>query len=359
MRRLLILLGVALSAAACGGEGPPRPSSRSESTALSASATAPLPSGSRLLLDVPEPLSEGYAAGGSLYYSDTSPLGEHTGEIYRMTRVDPLSGRAVATRRFSGALDDTLLDGGSLWVTTSSGNRTSLWRLDPRSLALRSETAVPSTPYTEEIAGSLAAAGGHLWVGAGTLDRVSLATGRVDRVVNPRHRGPVQLAADKTGKTLLAILGYEHPTYIARLNPGTGTPLAETTIPLSVSQPTFGGILDGGAWIENTVSTHTTTWRINVNTLKATKTSARLNTTNRISVRVIDGMLWVTRPLAEENLNYCADPVTGRPLAKLPPLYGDSVLLTADATSIFYTDVPVNAHSVKLERAPISRACTA
>ena len=74
-------------------------------------------------------------------------------------------------------------------------------------------------------------------------------------------------------------------------------------------------------------------------------------------MRVIDGVLWVTRPLGQENLNYCADPVTGRPLAQLPPLQGDSVLLTADATSIFYTELPVNAHSVKLETAPISRAC--
>ena len=199
-----------------------------------------------MLLDVPEPLSGGYVAGGSLYYSDTSPLGEHTGEIYRMTRVDPRSGRVLATRRFSGALDDTLLAGGSLWVTTSAEQLTSLWRLDPRTLAVRSEARVPSSPYTEEIAGSLAAAGGHLWVGAGTLDEMSLASGRVDRVVDPSHRGPVQLAADSTGKVLLAILGYQRPTYVARLNPDTGAPLAQMTIPLSVSQPTFGGIVDGG-----------------------------------------------------------------------------------------------------------------
>ena len=358
MWRFLTLLGLALLVAACGG-GASHPGSTAGPAARAHSVTAVLPGGSRLLLDVPQPLSEGYAAGGSLYYSDTSPLGEHVGEIYQMTRVDPRSGRVVATRRFSGALDQTVLAAGSLWVTTSAGNETSLWRLDPRSLAIRAQERVPSSPYTERIAGSLAVAGGHLWVGAGMLDRVSLRTGRVDRVVTPSHRGPVQLTADRTGKTLLAILGYEHPTYVARLNPVTGAPLAQTTIGLSVSQPTFGGVADRGAWIENTVGTRTTTWRIDVDTLKPTRTSARSRIGGRASVRVIDGVLWVTQPHGQENLNYCADPVTGRPLVALPPLPGDSVLLTADATSVFYTDVPVNAHSVKLETAPISRDCTA
>lgn len=68
-------------------------------------------------------------------------------------------------------------------------------------------------------------------------------------------------------------------------------------------------------------------------------------------------MLWVTEPLGEDNLNYCADPVTGRPLVRLPLLPGNSVFLTADETKFFYTDVPVNAHAVRLETAPISRDC--
>jgi hypothetical protein len=33
------------------------------------------------------------------------------------------------------------------------------------------------------------------------------------------------------------------------------------------------------------------------------------------------------------------------------------VFLAADAANVYYTDVPVNGHSVKLERAPIGRAC--
>lgn len=137
-----------------------------------------------------------------------------------------------------------------------------------------------------------------------------------------------------------------------------GQPLSEITIARSVSQPTLGGIIDGGVWVENTIGTKTSAWRINVHTLEATKASARPATANRISVRVLGGLLWITQPLSRSNVNYCANPVTGRPLARLPLLSGDSVLLTADAKRIFYTDVPVNAHSVRLETAPISRDCT-
>jgi hypothetical protein len=241
---------------------------------------------------------------------------------------------------------------------TRLGSLTSLWRLNPRSLAVRSEATVPSSPQTEGITGSLAAAGGRLWVGAGRLDRVSLASGRVDRVVAAPYPGPVQLAADAGGRILLASLGYQHPTYIARLDPRTGATLSHLTVPRSVSQPTLGGVIDGGAWVENVVGSTTSAWRLDLRTLRATKTSAPPSASSRIQVRVIDGILWVTEPLGQSNLSYCASPDTARPRAQLPLLRGDSVFLTADAANVYYTDVPVNAHSVKLEQAPIPGACS-
>lgn len=130
------------------------------------------------------------------------------------------------------------------------------------------------------------------------------------------------------------------------------------TIPRSVSQPIFGGILAGGAWIENVAGARTTAWRLDVSTLKATKMSAWPASSSRLQVRVMDGVVWVTVPLGQDNLNYCADPVTGRPRARLPLLHGESVFLTADAANAYYTDVPVNAHSVKLERISIRHACS-
>lgn len=310
------------------------------------------------MLDAKEVPTAGYAAGGSLYLVQTIPAAEHTADVYELMRADPGSRRIVAARRFSSELDDTLLAGGTLWVTTSAGRQTSLWGLDPRSLVLRSHDRVPTSSSTEGIAGSLAAAGGHLWVGAGTVDRVSLTTGRVEMVVNPRYRGPVQLVADGSGRVLVAGLGYEHPSYIARLDPSTGAQLSQVTVSHSVSQPALGGVIDGGAWIENTIGGRTSVSRLDLATLKATPPSGWPTSSERVAARVIDGNLWVTEAHGQDNVNFCADPRTGAKRGQTIVLPGDSVFLTADRTSIYYTYVPVNAHAVTVERAPISRACT-
>jgi hypothetical protein len=360
MRPVLVLLGTLLLVAWCGSTVQARASTSSFASApgRAAGTAGGLPAGSRLLRLVSAIPSAGYAAGGSLYLTQTTPFGEHTGEIYGLSRVDPWTGRILAARSFASPLDALLLAGGSLWATTGASD-TTLWRLDPRSLAVRSRASVPTTRFAEGIVGSLAAAGGALWVGAGELDRVALTSGRVERVVTLPFRGPVQLAADTTGRILVASLGFEHPVHVARLNPRSGAVLSVRTIPQSVSQPTLGGVVDGGVWIENATGAKTIVARLGLDALEPARTSALARRASRVSVRVLDGVLWVTEPLGQSNLNYCADPVTGRPLVELPRLPGDSVLLAADASRIFYTDVPVNAHSVKLESAPISRRCRA
>jgi hypothetical protein len=325
-------------------------------TSAAVRAAGGLPTGSRLLRTVSSTPTAGYAAGGSLYITQTSPVGEHVGEDYELSRVDPRTGRIPAIRRFDDQLDDVLLAGGSLWATTT-GTSTTLWRMDPQSLSVRSHTSVPTSRHSEGIAGSLAAAAGKLWVGAGQLDEVSLTSGRVERAVTLPYRGPVQLAADPTGRILIASVGFQHPVHVVRLNPRTGVVLSQRTIPQSASQPILGGILDGGVWIQNTVGSKTTGTRLAVGPLKPSRTSPLAKPTSIALFRVLDGVLWVTESVGQSNLNYCADPVTGHPLVELPPLPGDSFLLAADASTIFYTDAPVNAHAIKLESAPISSRC--
>ena len=333
--------------------------SRVEGSAAEPESTsaAALPAGSRLLADVQDPLRSGYAAGGSLYLPYDRPYGEHTGEVYELAQLDASDGHDLAVRSFANAIDDMVLADGSLWLTTSSGDATTLWRLDPRGLAVRASRALPSSRLAKAITGSLALAGGHLWVGAGQLDRVSLTSGRVDRVVAAPDRGPVQLASDPAGSVLLASLGYEHPTYLARLDPGTGALRAQVTVPRSAAQPTFGGIIDGGAWIQNVVGTTTSTWRVNVTNLASSRPLKLPGAMGAIAARVIGDRLWVTEASRAGNLSYCANPLNASARVRLPALPGDSVLLTTDASDIFYTYVPLNAHVVELERAPIARGC--
>lgn len=352
MRRRAAVLALVVGVAGAGISRAEGPAAKLEAT----SATA-LPAGSRLLADVQVPLTSGYAAGGSLYVPYDHPYGEHTGEVYELARLDASDGRRLAVRSFADAIDDMVVADGSLWLTTSSGDATTLWRLDPRGLIVRASRPLPSSHYSESITGSLALAGGYLWVGAGQLDRVSLRSGRVDRVVALPDRGPVQIASDPAGRILLASFGYEHPTYLARLDPRTGSLRTRVTVPRSDSQPTFGGIIDGGAWIQNTVGATTSTWRVNVTTLASSRALEPRGAAGPIAARVIGDRLWVTEPLGASNLSYCADPFTGSARVRLPALPGDSVLLTTDASNIFYTYVPLNAHVVELDRAPIPPGC--
>jgi hypothetical protein len=146
---------------------------------------------------------------------------------------------------------------------------------------------------------------------------------------------------------------------VARLDPRTGRLQARTTVPYSSAQPTIAGIVEGGVWIQNSSGMHTGVGRLSLGTLKPTPVAKAAVPANRAFARVIDGVVWLTESLPQGSLNYCVDPVTGQPRERLPILPGDSVMLAADASSIYFTDVPLNAHSVRLERAPISRNCTA
>ena len=359
LRRPLALIGAALLVAGCGSGGSGSGSGSHAGGARLSSNAVRLPGGEELLRDVEKPLSSGYAADGSLYYTETSPIGEHVGEAYDLSRISATSGALLARRKFPNVFDQDLFAAGSLWVTTSNGGATTLWRVDPRTLAVRSSQRLPGSPSSQQIVGSIAVAGGNLWVGTGLLDRVSLRSGRLDAAVRPPVPGPVELASGDGGRTLVASLGYEHPTYIARLNPVSGRLEARTTIPYSVTLPTVAGVAGGGVWLQNSNGGVTRVERLDAVTLRPTRVAGLPAASRRTFVRVLDGVVWVTESLSSGSLNYCANPVTGAARERLPVLPGNSVMLAADASTLYYTDVPENAHVVRLERAPISRNCAA
>jgi hypothetical protein len=328
---------VAVSAvllAGCGSSSQQRPSRSAPPPAKPATG---LPAGSRVLLKGVSPLSWGDAAAGSLYLTrDVTPAADaHAEVIDELMRLDPRSGHVLAVRGLDSEFGRAILAAGSLWITTTSRQQgTLLWRLDPCSLTLRSRIPLPSDRQATGLTGSLAVADGQLWVGSRTLNRVSLASGSVDRVVKLPYPGPVQVAADPSGRVLLAVLGYVHPTYLARLNARTGAVEARVTVPWSVNQPSTTGVIDGGAWIYNSVGMARASWRIALGTLKATRTHALPIPDMQSFAGVINGILWVTEPLDVGTLTYCANPVTGQLRAQLPLLVGNSRFLTADRTSV-------------------------
>ncbi|HET6865315.1 MAG TPA: hypothetical protein VFH80_05300 [Solirubrobacteraceae bacterium] len=267
-----------------------------------------------------------YAAGGSLYaitsdQPEGSPL---VGEPPHLVRVDPGSGRVVARQSLAPpptsqgqpvpAPQRLLLAAGSLWATASDSQQTWLWRLDPRSLKVRSLSLVPGGG-AGVYSGSLAVAGGWLWVvNRNTLVHVSPTTGRVagSRTFSRSQVGLGNgVAADQSGRTLvLTVMGATRGTHVELLNPVTGVPIASSA-KFSGVTPQLGGVLDGGAWIDSLAFAGGPV-RLDLRTLKVT---------TRLGRAALPGLVFDGVVTANGSGGWrCVDPVTGRPLARIPTL---------------------------------------
>jgi hypothetical protein len=262
-----------------------------------------------------------YASGGFLYVWPFATAGP-----FRLVRIDPGSGAVVARFRAAPPAthsvqpiplpEDTLLAGGSLWISASDGQRAWLWRLDPRSLAVRSRSLLPGGGANGS--GSLAAAGGWLWVvNANTLVRMSLATGRVtgSRILSHAEAGlGNSIAADPGGRALVAVAsggsvrGRLAGSRVYRLDPLTGAPVAASPT-IRGYTPKLAGVLDGGAWINGLTFTDGPA-RVDLRTMKVTATVGRFPQV----AQVFNGIVEVDGNGASR----CVDPVSGRVLAMLP-----------------------------------------
>jgi hypothetical protein len=368
MRRCLIVLGLAaLGAAGCGATSPagvtspkpvaaktqPRPNPTAPLAVSLAHASAGR--GRVIIKSLQDP--QAYALDGSLYVAQnvTPRVDAGTEVISELMRVDPRSGHVLAVRQLGSAFDQALLAHHILWVTTTTTRHqtTSLWQLNPRSLTVRHRTILPGSGRAAGPLGTLAVAGGQLWVGTGSVQRVSLTTGLVYHVVHLGYPGAVAVASDRTGRILLASVGVIHPTYVVRLNPNSGMPHQRSASFWSSSQPSIGGIIDGGAWINDSSGMTSSYSRLSLATLKPTPVPGKQIGGNRSFAQLIDGILYITKPGRGELLTYCGDPATGQLRARLP-LPGDTTPLAAEAASIFYQP----PGSTELVRTPTDPRCT-
>lgn len=306
---------------------------------------------------------QAYSTGTSLYLkTHVSRPGVFAND--KLMRVDPLTGRILASRPLRRLFDQALLASGTLWVTTSTtANATTLWGLDPATLGVRSEAPLTGAGVAGAPAGSMAVAGGWLWVSSeNALERVSLQTGRVTRVVQV-PAGGVGVASDAGGRVLLVSVGQDVANLEQR-DPDTGA-LVETSRAFhGAFHPFIGGVVGHYAWLSQSGGNMGIVERIDLRRLAATGDPKGLGIwrptllwgTNRISARLIDGMLWVSQPAGGTLRNYCADPLTGRPRA--PVRFGaNAVLLAADARFIYYEPNGQTPYSAQIERAPIDPRC--
>jgi hypothetical protein len=285
-----------------------------------------------------------------------------------LMRVDPVSLRVLVSLRLASTFDGALLARRVLWVTSSLGARLWLWRLDPRSLRIIARMLLPGG-VDDVNEGTLALAGNWLWVAGGDrLDRVSLDSGETTEQIRLRTPSGAEVGADARGRVLLDSEGREL-SHVQRRDPGTGKLLASTPRIDGVIAPGIGGVIGRWAWINEAGGMMGYVQRIDIQDLPAVAppgeravtigTSPTVITgTNAIRAIVLDHVLWVTQPGGGPLRNYCADPVTGQWRAVLPiPIAG--VLLTVNASRMYYLIDDENPYTERLATAPIPAACRA
>jgi hypothetical protein len=311
---------------------------------------------------------QAYAAGGRLYVVQqvTRPGAQVLSELMR---VDRDSGQVGAVRRLGSAFDQALLVGRVLWITTTRGRTSWLWRLDTGSLRVWSRKVLVGSGTNDGLVGTLAVAGGWLWVGASDrLERVALPSGKVTGQIIIPGAGGVDVAADRSGRVLLDSEGHEFARVQLR-DPHTGALIASSGRFEGVTKPYIGGIAGGGAWISQSGGMMGAVERLSLVTLRPTRFAGarphpgesgppRIDGTNGISARLIAGVLWVTQPAGGAQRNYCGDPSTARARAPLP-LGQEGQLLAADDSSIYYIPDASNPTRAELRRAPIDPRCRA
>ena len=284
-----------------------------------------------------------------------SPLGSV--ELSELARVDPATGRIEASRRLGAAFDQAIAAGGSLWVATSlttssaSSSKQGLLRLNPHTLVV--------TGRWSDLGGggSLALAGGGLWVaGRNRLSRLSLPEGKVTASVSLPGAASSDVAANATGTVLVVgEANNEGLGAIERRDPKTGRLLA--SYPMSgVGPPEVGGVIGQSVWVHAASGMMGSVLQFATATLTLNP-STELEGSNGITVLVANGLIWVSQ-LPEEGppRNFCGDPSDGRALASLN-IPSDSELLAVGPHDVYYASALDDQERQNVNEEPIPGTC--
>jgi hypothetical protein len=281
---------------------------------------------------------------------------------FELARVDQGTGAIKATRPLvPGQAGTPLAAGGSLWlpIVTSAGE--SLLRLNPVDLAQTGELSIPGVPDSGINGDShLAAADGSLWVAdGGRLLRVSLKTGQLVTTIPLPGAATSGVAAGKNGTVLVVTeataggLGQ-----VQRRDPASGTVTASYQM-IGVAAPEAGGVIRSGVWIAEATGMMGYVERFSIKrsgaATMAPDPATRVEGTNGIRVTVVGGLAWVTEA-GNARDDYCADPVTGRVLARIPlpdPFQG-GVLAVSSRYVYYYSPA---SGGVYLKRLTVPAAC--
>ena len=202
----------------------------------------------------------------------------------------------------------------------------------------------------------LAAAGGALWATSGPrLLRVSPRTGRVLTVVSLPGADTSGASASGDGKVLIVSEAREGVGAVQRRDPVTGTLIASHPM-LGVVAPRIGGVIGSGVWVAEPTGMMGYIERFGTAAMSPDP-ATQAEGINGITVRVADGLIWVSQQV-NASRDYCANPVTGRVLGRLPLPDPDRDWVTAVTGQYVYYVAPARSGAgFSLRRLGIPAGC--
>jgi hypothetical protein len=258
---------------------------------------------------------------------------------FELARADQATGAIAAAHRLGfGYLGTPLAAGGWLWVTTSTAAGEWLLRMNPDDLALTGDIGIGGRSYQGFTGGGddLAVAGAALWVTSGSrLLRVSLLTGKVIAVIALPGAYSSGVGAGADGTVLVVSEANDSGLgSVQRRDPVTGALVASHPMG-GVTAPRIGGIIGSGVWIAEPTGMLGYIERFSTATMAPDPTTDVAGS-NGINVRVADGVAWVAEQVSSRH-DYCADPVTGRVLGRIPlPDPEQDYVLAIDGPYVYY-----------------------
>jgi hypothetical protein len=235
-----------------------------------------------------------------------------------LARVNSTTGRIEATRRLGAAFDQAVAIDGSLYVgvsTPTSNPGEALLRLNARTLAV--------TRRWSELGegGSLALAGGGLWVtGGDRLLRLSLPGGNVIASVALPGADRSDVASNAAGTILVVGEADEGRGALERRDPETGALLASYSPMIGVAAPALAEVSGQSVWVSEATGMMGYVERFDAATLTP-EPGTGTEGSNAISASVADDVLWVSQMEGGSTTNFCGNPSDGAARAplNLPP----------------------------------------
>jgi hypothetical protein len=360
---LLAALTVAcLVLAGCGSEGGGVPRATAASSSSAPSASAPMVGGGVYGRVLADPVVT--VTGGQLYVAWQLNRPGGPAPRFELARANQATGAIRASRRLEvGEPGTPLAAGGWLWMTTSTATHERLLRMNPADLAVTGNISISGRSYPGFTGGGpdLAVAGGALWVTSGSrLLRVSLRTGRILAVIELPGAFTSGVGASANGTVLVVSEAKDGGIgSVQRRDPVTGALLALASHPMmGVTAPRIGAVMGDSVWLAEPTGMMGYIQRFSVATMTPDPATQVIGT-NGITVRGADGLIWVTQQ-GSASRNYCADPVTGRVLGRIPlPDPGQDYVSAVAGRYVYYLAPAGAGAGFYLRRLGVPAGCRA